>query len=70
MDGKATFVAWILSTHNLPTDRARDLFKPSEEAESLLDYILKIQVLLGFNIFGVTSRLRKERELLDDVIRA
>jgi len=25
-----TFVAWTLSSHNLPTDRARELWKPSK----------------------------------------
>jgi len=34
-DRKANFVAWPLFSHNLPIDRARQLFKPSEEAESL-----------------------------------
>ena len=32
---KATIMALTLSSHNFPTDRARELFKPSKEAESL-----------------------------------
>jgi len=35
-DCKATLVALTLSGQNLPTDRARDMFKPSDEAQSLL----------------------------------
>jgi len=54
-------VAWILSGHNLPTDRTRELFKRSEEEEeeeSLLGLILKIgnfwisTVLVGYHDWG------------------
>jgi len=38
---KVTIVTRILSSHNLPTDRAKELFKPSKKAESLLASILK-----------------------------
>jgi len=57
MGHKATTVAWTLSSHNLPYDRARELFKPSEEAESLLASILKNPGTFGFEFFGVTSWL-------------
>jgi len=40
-DRKATFVAWTLSSLNVPTDKARELFKPSKEAESVLGLIFK-----------------------------
>ena len=55
MGHKATTVAWTLSSHNLPYDRARELFKPFEEAESLLASILKNPGTFGFEFFGVTS---------------
>ena len=32
----ATILALTLSSHNLPTDRARELLKPSKEANILL----------------------------------
>jgi len=35
-DRKDTIVALTLSSHNLPSDRARELFKSSNEEESLL----------------------------------
>jgi len=38
-DRKVIFVAWTLSSYNLPTDRARELFEPSKEAEGLLGLI-------------------------------
>jgi len=34
-------VAWTLSSLNVPTDKARELFKPSKEAESVLGLIFK-----------------------------
>jgi len=40
-DRKATTVTWTLSSHKLPFDWARKLFKPSKEAEGLLASILK-----------------------------
>jgi len=52
-DRKATIVARTLSSHNLPIDRARKLFKPSKEAESLLDTIFKNSVSFGFELFLV-----------------
>jgi len=36
---KATTVALTLSSHNFPTDRSRELFKASKEAENLLGSI-------------------------------
>jgi len=41
-----------VSSHNLPTDRARELSKPSKEAESLLGSIKKTSGL-GFELFLV-----------------
>ena len=35
-DHKATIVAMTLSSHNLPTDRARDLYQASTDSGSLL----------------------------------
>jgi len=35
-DRKATLVARTLSNHNLPTDRAKELFKPFKKTGSLL----------------------------------
>jgi len=40
-DRKTNIAARTLSIHNLPTDRARELLKPSEDAESLLVSIKK-----------------------------
>jgi len=34
-DRKATIVVLTLSSHNFPTDRTRELFKPCKEAEDL-----------------------------------
>jgi len=48
------FLAQNLSSHNLPTDRARELLKPSKEAGSRIASILKNLGLLGLNFFGVT----------------
>jgi len=47
-DRKATTVTWTLSSHKLPFDWARKLFKPSKEAEGLLASILK-----KFGVFWV-----------------
>jgi len=41
MDRKATIVALTLFSHNFPTDRARELFKPSTDSASLLAYFEK-----------------------------
>jgi len=41
-DRKATIVAMSLFSHNLPTDRARELLKPSSDSGSLLVSIKKI----------------------------
>jgi len=49
-DRKATVVAVALSSYNLPTDRARELFKPSSDTGSLLVQILKI--FLSFSVLG------------------
>jgi len=38
-------------SHNLPTDRARELFNPSKNEESLLVSILKYPGTFGFEIF-------------------
>jgi len=54
-DCKATTVAWILSSHKLPSDRARELFNPSKEVKSLLASIKKIWLLSGLNFWGVMS---------------
>jgi len=35
-DCKSTVVALTLSSHNLPINRARELFVPSKDAQSLL----------------------------------
>ena len=35
-DRKTDFVAWTLASHNLPTDRARELIESSREAKSHL----------------------------------
>jgi len=60
-------VAWSLSSHNFPTDRARELFKPSKEAEGLLASIKKIWTL-EFELFlrDITTEVKG---FLDDVIR-
>jgi len=50
-------VARILSSHNLPANGARKLFKPSEEAESLLALILKNLGTFGFELFWCDARI-------------
>ena len=44
-------MAMTLSSHNLPTDRAREMFKSSRDAESRLVSILKRLESFGFEIF-------------------
>jgi len=51
-DQKSTTVAMTLSSHNLPTDRAKELFKPSTYSGSL---VVSIKNKLGsfrFEFFG------------------
>jgi len=60
-------VVWTLTNHNLPSDRARDLFEPSKEAESLPASIKKDMALLCLKVFGVTSTMMLVRRFLDDV---
>jgi len=44
---KFTVVALTLFSHNFPTDRARNLFKASKEAENLLGLIFKNRGTFG-----------------------
>jgi len=57
-------VAWTLSSHNLPTGRARELIKPSKEVESLLALIKKSGHFWVWTFCGVMSWI------FHDVIRA
>jgi len=50
-DCKGAIVAMTLSSHNLPTDRARETFKSSKDAESRLVSILNRLGSFGFEIF-------------------
>jgi len=50
-DRKATIVARILYSRNLPTDTARELMEPSKVAENLLVFILKNPGSFGFELF-------------------
>ena len=45
-------VARTLSSHNLPSDRARELFKPSKNAGNLVASIKQIRELFGLNSYG------------------
>ena len=65
-----TILALALSSHNFPTDRARELLKPSKEANSLLGSIKKDFSTFAFKFFKLTSRLAEVWRLLDDVIRS
>ena len=51
-----------IKCHNLPTERARELSKPSKAAESFVGLIKKIRELLLLNFLGVTSRMGKSRD--------
>ena len=51
-DRKVTIVAMTLSSHNLSTGRARELFKPSTDSGSLLLSILKILEVLDLSFCG------------------
>ena len=53
---KATVVALTLSSHYMPTDRARELFKHSKDAGSLLVSILKNKEVLDLSFLWVTSQ--------------
>jgi len=50
-------LAMTSSSHKLPTDRARELFKTPEEAESLRESICFKFGAFGFEHFSVTLRL-------------
>jgi len=52
-DCKATILALTLFCHNLPTDRARELFKPSKEAKHLLGSFFKKSGTFMFKHFSV-----------------
>jgi len=54
-DRKVIIVAVTLSSHNLPTDRAGELFKPSTDLASLLVYISK-KFRLGLKFLWLTSQ--------------
>ena len=58
IERKPRFVALNFSSHNLPTDRARELFKPSKEAEGLLRSIFKNPGTFWFELFwcDITTR--------------
>ena len=65
-DRKATIRAQTWSGHNLPTNRARERFKPSKKAESL-------QSMLWFKRSGYSSICTYFdycQEILDDITRA
>jgi len=49
-------------SHNLPTDRARELFKPNEDMESLQVLLVKKWEVLGLNFFF------NVKIILDDII--
>jgi len=52
-DSKATIVTATLASHNLPTNRARELIKPSTDSASLRLEIEKIFFRLGFWVLCV-----------------
>jgi len=52
-DRKVTILAFILSTHNLPIDRAGELFKPSTEAKRRLGSVRKKSGTFGFKHFSL-----------------
>jgi len=52
-DRKATIVAQTLASHNLPTNRARELIKPSTDSASLRFEIVKKIFRLGFWVLCV-----------------
>ena len=56
--------------HNFPTDRSRELFKPSKEAEGLLASIKTIRALLGLNFFRCEVTIGEGQRILDNVISA
>jgi len=51
-DRKATILALTLSSHNLPPDRARELFKPSKEAKHLLGSVFEKSGTFVFKHFS------------------
>ena len=63
-------MAQTLSSHNLPTDRARALFNPSKEAESLLASVLKNPGTLDFNFFWYDVTTGQVKGCGDGMIRA
>jgi len=48
------YFVWHITSHNSPADRGRELFKPSEDAESFAVSLFKNWEVLGFNFFGGT----------------
>jgi len=50
-DRKATTLALTLSSHNLPADRARELFKPSKEAKHIGSIFKKSGTFVFNNVF-------------------
>jgi len=66
--GKPSYIGFDLSSHNLPTDSARELFKPSKEAKHLLGSVLKNRALSCLNIFWCDDTTGEVWKFLDDVI--
>ena len=54
-DRKATILALTFSSHNLPTDGARELLTPSKEAKHLLGSVVKNRALLCIFRCDVTT---------------
>ena len=67
-DRKATILALTLSSHNLPTNRARELFKPPNEAKHLLGSVFKKSETFVFKHFSVWRHNWEVWNLSDDVM--